>query len=222
MSVWYLLQKKPKYITKLVVLLLSFFIAFCTVSNGGLIVMLTMLGILVLKWLEVLGVNRGTIKRDTAIFFALFIMTFIVVWCTTSIGSVIYDKYIVNYLGRLESYSGSLSGATGGRLSDLITGLTTISPLALFIGTGQEGIVTEIGHIYWIGMYGVPAYLIFMWLMFKKNVNRNISDYVWIIPFFVAFTMNIAVGEFKWMAIYLMLLAYYRNSGNGFHNLIYE
>ena len=112
---------------------------------------------------------------------------------------------------RFSKYGGTTNGL-GGRVDDLIFGLSLFNPLFLFVGSGQEGFSAEIGHIYFVYMFGLVAYIFFMYLTFRKGKRQRWCDYVWVFPFFVAFTINIAIGEFKWFAIYLLLIAYARYS----------
>lgn len=217
-SSWFFLQKKATRITKLIVCCLTIFIVLCTVSNGGLLTLAVMIAIL--SFINMINVSRrnGAVKKNTLFFILFTIISLLIIVSLTPIGEIIYNKYILNYLVRLEYYFDftSAPSLSGGRLEDLIQGLKILSPITILIGTGQEGIVTEIGHIYWIGMYGFPAYLIFIWLMFRKYNKQYWKSYIWILPFFIGFTVNIAIGEFKWMATYLMLLAYCRCSPSSY------
>lgn len=203
-AAWFLLQKDSKSIQKFIVLVASIYIAFCTVSNGGLIILLLM-GLIVL-FITLKNILKKGIKPKTLLFWTMVIIITALVLKTTNIAEVISKNYFSAFIERVGHYSNN----SGGRWEDLLYSLRFLNPIMLIMGTGNEGYVTEIGHIYWIGMYGIPAYIIFMWLMFRKTVSQNWIQYIWIIPFFVGFTMNIAIGEYKWMAIYLMLLAYSR------------
>lgn len=204
-AAWFLLQNDTSNIQKLFVLVISTYIAFCTVSNGGLIILLLMCFIVFFR--AFVNAFKNGIEERTFFFICGVIIAFFIVIQTTNILDSINLKYFSVFKERLGHYS---SSSTGGRLEDLLYSFQFLNPIMLIMGTGNEGFVTEIGHIYWIGMYGIPAYGIFMWLMFRKTPNQKWSQYIWIIPFFVGFTMNIAIGEYKWMAIYLMLLAYSR------------
>lgn len=157
--------------------------------------------------------NHFTIKiKKSTLMLVIFIpIICVLIFKFSDFTKVIYDQYITNFADRLDKYGGSALDSSGGRFKDLKYGLSIVSPITLVIGTGQEGFVTEIGHLYWIGMYGFPTYLIFMYVMFRKEKHQSWSSFVWIIPFFIGFTMNIAIGEFKWMVIYLMMLAYCRS-----------
>lgn len=208
-SAWFIIQDKGGWTKKIIVLISSIFIAFCTVSNGGLIILVGMfcglLGITLVKFIK-----KGMIRKH---FFTIGIILIgiVIIFLFTPLEEYIYKNYILMFIERIGIYS-STQNISGGRFEDLKLSLQYLNPLFLIIGVGKEGIVTEIGHIYWIGMYGFPAYIMFMWLMFKKASYQTIKKYIWVVPFFVAFTMNIAIGEYKWMAIYLMLLAYSRTN----------
>lgn len=206
-AAWFLLQKDISNIQKLFVLVISTYIAFCTVSNGGLIILLLMCFIVFFRSL-VNALKNGIKVRTFFFVWSVIIVIFIVIKATNILDSINL-KYFSVFIERLGQYS---SSSTGGRLEDLLYSFRFLNPIMLIMGTGNEGFSYEIGHIYWIGMYGVPAYIIFMWLMFRKTPKQKWSQYIWIIPFFVGFTMNVAIGEYKWMAIYLMLLAYSRVS----------
>lgn len=212
---WFCLQKTEKNIIKALVIILSTFIALCTVSNGGLIVLLTMMLIIIAMGTKRFIDSFFIVKNKTLLFIVIVLVLGAGIVYFTSIGKFVYENYLVNFIDRIEVYMNVKSGLSGGRLEDLKYGLSIISPITLIMGTGQEGIVTEIGHLYWIGMYGLPAYLIFIYIMFRKKRCQSWRTYIWVIPFFIGFTMNIAIGEFKWMAVYLMLLAYSRSTQNG-------
>ena len=153
------------------------------------------------------ALKNGINAKVFLLFCGVVIVGFIVIK-KTNFYNLININYLSVYSERLSHYTNN----TGGRLEDLVYSFRFLNPIMLIMGTGNEGFATEIGHIYWIGRYGVPAYMMFMWLMFRKVSKQKWIDYIWIIPFFVGFTMNIAIGEYKWMAIYLMLLAYSRVS----------
>lgn len=204
---WMLSRKDISLIKKMIVVIASIFTAFCTVSNSGIITLLLM-GLFILLH-SFYNSTRNGIDSKTVIECIAIIVLLFVTFEMTDLKNIIENNYISLFVDRINDYS-SAGSISGGRLEDVISSLGYLSPIMLFIGTGNEGFVSEIGHIYWIGMYGFPAYVIFMWIMFRKEKKLSIMQYIWVIPFFMAFTMNIAIGEYKWLAIYLMLLAYSR------------
>ena len=209
LNVWFMLQKDTSKIKKIVFLLLSFFIVLCTVSNGGLFVyllILVLVGLQKLKNILFYGINR-----KNCIIGIIIVSIISALFVKTDFYSIINSNYLASFVERIGYYAGN---KTGGRGTDFILALNYLNPIMLFVGTGNEGFANEIGHIYWIGMYGGVAYLIFIWIMFRKLKTQSWSQYLSVIPFFVGFTMNIAIGEYKWMAIYFFILAYTRY-GNG-------
>lgn len=204
---WFLMKKDVSLAIKSIVLVAATFIAFCTVSNGGIIMLLLMCVMVAFYALK--KVFKTGMKPNTFVCGMLLIVIAFVAFRFTELKSIISTDYLSLFTERLNMYSSGVV-STGGRLEDIKKALPLLNPIMLLVGTGNEGIAYEIGHIYWIGMYGVPAYCIFMWLMFRKESYQKWRQCIWMIPFFVGFTMNIAIGEYKWMAIYLMLLAYSR------------
>lgn len=207
LTTWIFLQKNVTIIKKFIVLCSSIFIALCTLSNGGIIVIAIMC--IIISLYKIIGALKKGIDLKILIEFTLLILLTVFLFEFTDLKDLIKSDYISLFTNRINDYI-SRDSITGGRLEDLKEAIRYLSPTMLIIGTGNEGFVTENGHIYWIGMYGIPAYCIFMWLMFRKERYQGFMQYIWVVPFFVAFTMNIAIGEYKWLAIYLMLLAYSR------------
>ncbi|MBH1939419.1 hypothetical protein I5677_00765 [Mobilitalea sibirica] len=62
------------------------------------------------------------------------------------------------------------------------------------------------GHFYWILAYGFISYLQFMYLVFRKRKGTSFRRYVWIVPIFIGFTINVMLGEIKMMGIVLLLV----------------
>ena len=146
------------------------------------------------------------IKIGNALFSLIAILGIITVLNIDSVSELIFSNYLEKIQNRLTLYTSS-NNLSGGRVDDLMVSLKYLNPIFLIIGSGKEGFSSENGHLYWICMYGLPSYIGFMWLMFRKTRKQKLREYIWIIPFFVCFTMNIGIGEFKWMAIFLLLLA---------------
>lgn len=55
--------------------------------------------------------------------------------------------------------------------------------------------------------YGLPALLLFLYLFFSFKFNRR---YLFMIPFFLCFLINVMIGETKLFMLYLFLLSYAR------------
>lgn len=205
---WGVLRKEMGIFLKFLLSILSILIVTSTVSNGGLIMLITMFIFMFFKWLFTLIMN-GRVKKQGVIFVISIAVFLLFIIKTTNMFEYLFELFIVKIQTRFQFYS-STRNLSGGRLNDVKLAMKYFNPLFLILGVGKEGFTTENGHLYWIGMYGFPAYIGVIWLMFRKLKKQNWIDYIWIIPFFACFTMNIGIGEFKWMAIFFMLLSYSR------------
>lgn len=202
---WYLLRNECSIISKIVFILLSIFIVTATVSNGGMIILGFMFLVLIIC--QLISNAKLNLNKLISIYLLLIIGFNIILF--TKIGNKIYEVLFQQFETRLIYYFKS-QNISGGRIADLKVAINDLNPIFFIIGSGKEGFTSENGHLYWICMYGFLSYLILLWFMFRKYKTQLWKDYLWILPFFVAFTMNIAIGEFKWMAIYFILLAYSR------------
>lgn len=67
------------------------------------------------------------------------------------------------------------------------------------------------GHFMLIFGFGVLCYLLYMYLFYRKSRAQQWSDFLFIFPFLLCFTLNIGIGELKYAAIFYILVAYSRN-----------
>ena len=205
---WFILDKNESLKNKLGVMLLSTIIVLATASNGGMIILgFELVGGIMMSLLD--GNKRIKVNLSVVFKALIFIITLCMFIGYTSIYDYIQTDLIDKWLIRLDSYSSS-SNMSGGRFNDINVAMDYLSPMMFFIGTGNEGISNENGPLYWIGMYGFPACLCFIYLWFAKIKNINWTRYAWVFPFLFAFIFNIAIGEFKFFAIYLFMLSYSR------------
>lgn len=209
---WIWLNGDLSMVKKIVVTIFSGLIMLATASNGGLIIYVLVIGVLLLKYFLFL-IKNAKVKISNIIIWSCFFILILIVFSSSDIVEYI-QRELWDKLGNRWMYYLNSNDISGGRFTDLGETFKYLDPLLFFLGVGKEGFSSENGHIYWIGMYGMPAYISFMYIVFAKFKNVSWQKYIWIIPFFVAFTMNIAIGEFKWFAIYLMILAYSRYSVN--------
>lgn len=205
---FYVLEDNNSIKNKIIVSTLALISILATASIGGLIILLAVFLYIFLKWAK----SSGKLKiRSIGVIFGATILALLVFYFT-NIGAFINESLVERIVARFYLY-GESSNFSGGRINDLLTSLNYLNPLFLLIGSGKEGYSAENGHIYWTCMYGLPSYIAFMYIVFGKFYYVKWLKYVWILPFFIAFTINIAIGEFKWMAILLMLVAHSRYYG---------
>ena len=201
LSLLYFIEEKESIVRKYIVLICLLYVLVCTMSIGGIGVAAVLVGYLFIL------TNSFRINAS-----AVFIGAIILIGC---IGYVIYNfsyfyELIDSSIGvRMDVYDTDGIAGGGGRGADLLNGLTKFNPLFLFVGSGKEGYVTEIGHIYVWYMYGLPVYIYFIYVMFSKRKKQSFKEWLPIVPFFVGFTMNIAIGEQKFLLLLLLINAYY-------------
>ncbi len=205
-EIYLLLRGKLSTLKKFFVLASSMFIILATASAGGIVSFIV--GNFLLFLSVIFNNSSLTVKvkiNTLLIGFFLIVLSVIILFQTNMFESIVIPM-VTKFQNRMAVYQTS-NNITGGRLDDFKHSIAIMSPIFLFIGSGHEGFTTEIGHLYLIGMYGAIAYVCYMNIFFGRFGNQKRRDYVWIVPFFIGFTMNICIGEYKWLAIYLLLLA---------------
>lgn len=64
------------------------------------------------------------------------------------------------------------------------------------------------GHLFWIFNYGLTSLIALLLFLFKPMQRMGVMNRLWMVPFFLGFTVNIMIGESKLFSIYLLMLAY--------------
>lgn len=197
---FYLIESKNSVFRKFFAILISLFILFCTMSIGGIGVMVAVLGY-VFVFTNVFRDNKYS---------AIFTISLIILLAVSVVAFLptIQELFQTGLALRLDAYDSS-GNMSGGRFGDFTRGLSRLSPILLFVGTGKEGFVTENGHLFVIFMYGFPVYCYFLYVLYWKRRRMRWVEYLSILPFFVGFTMNIAIIEQKFLLLNLLVIAYY-------------
>lgn len=206
-ALWYFLNDYQSMRNKIIMLISCLVSILATASNGGLIIFIIVATYVFLTWL--VSARKVRVKSVSTVF--VFVLLLIVVIQYSKLGDYVKEELITKVSDRFLLYRMS-SNFSGGRIDDLRSSVRLLNPLFLILGSGKEGFTNENGHIYWICFYGLPSYIAFMYVMFAKFKHMQWRRYAWVFPFFVAFTVNIAIGEFKWLGIYFLLLSYSRYS----------
>ena len=140
---WYFLLGDSSFMSKMLLLSLSFFIILSTQSNGGLFVLASVVFILVLrtmvKWLK-----RANIKASSVlmIFFLMFIV--LTIFTLTDQGTHVYETFIRPVETRFSYYVES-PNISGGRFAALRGAQEYFHPIFLIIGSGKEWFTYENG-----------------------------------------------------------------------------
>lgn len=88
-----------------------------------------------------------------------------------------------------------------------------IIPLYVFCGEGYQTFVKGIpysphsGHLLLYFGYGLIGYLIFMYITFRKRRGDSLYSYQYMLPFLICFTINIAIGELKFIGLLYLFIA---------------
>lgn len=211
LSIFYFVEDSTSVIKKYILLICLAYVILCTMSFGGLGVASVLIGYLFL-FTNIFRSDKTTIL--VGILFVVLIVLYI-------LENLEYFTMLVDvgFAQRQEIYGNDGMADGGGRGADFINGLSKFNPLFLFVGSGKEGFVTEIGHICIWYMYGFPVYIYFLYVLFRKRRRQSLIEYLSTIPLFAGFTMNIAIGEQKYMLLTLLISAFYSAK---YYNLNYQ
>lgn len=201
LSLFYIVEDKKAVIKKYVILLCLLFTLLCTMSLGGIVVITPLI-------LVILFFSKSFRQNKLNLIIGLLALLGLVFFIYTYF-DFFYELINSGIIKRHDIYDSNGSDGAGGRSDDFMRGLGKLNPIFLFVGSGQEGFVTEIGHLYLLCMYGLPVYIYFMYIMFRKFRRQTYFEYFTLLPIFVGFSMNIAIGEQKFLLITLLISAYY-------------
>lgn len=201
LSVFYLIEERENTLKKYIALICLAYITICTMSFGGIGVALAIIGYLFI-FSDIFRANKS------AIVIGFIAMSIIILYIVYNF-DLLYELVDAGIGQRQDAYGSEGMAGGGGRGSDFLSGLKKFNPLFFIVGSGKEGYVTEIGHIYILYMYGLPVYIYFLKILFAKKKGQTWKEYLTIVPVFVGFTMNIAIGEQKYLLITLLISAYY-------------
>lgn len=202
LSAFYLVESsKESVIRKYIVIIVTSFVLITTMSIGGIAVFGAILGFIACFTTKLRGSKKAICIGVVMI---IIIINFIGYYW-----DFFYEILESGLLKRTEIYGDDGLKGGGGRLHDLLRGLNYFNPMFFLVGSGKEGFVTEIGHIYISYMYGIPVYIFFIYILFRKRYRQTLVEYMPILPFFVAFTINIAIIEQKVLLFLILFSAYY-------------
>ncbi|MDE6284842.1 MAG: hypothetical protein K2M17_03775, partial [Bacilli bacterium] len=159
----FLLVESASLLKKYLAIACLLYILLCTMSIGGIVVAFCSLSYVIIFSRSL---KKG--KYSSVIGFLVVLLALSIIIYNIDFFLEIYKNGIIK---RQETYGDSGISGGGGRWTDFTRGLGRLNPLFFIIGSGQEGFVTEIGHLYIICLYGLPVYIYFMYILFKKKIN---------------------------------------------------
>lgn len=201
LALFYIIEEKESAFKKYIVLVCLLYVLLCTMSFGGL-------GVAAILIPYVCLFSDRFRSGDSSIIIGVLAIILIIGFISYNF-DYLYQVYDSGIRTRQDLYGADGMSGGGGRWKDFLRGINNFNPLFLIVGSGQEGFVTEIGHIYVWYMYGLPVYIYFLYILFRKRARQTVIEYLPIVPMFVGFTMNIAIGEQKYLLLLLLISAYY-------------
>ena len=201
LALFYIIEEKESTFKKYIVLVCLLYVLLCTMSIGGL-------GVAAILIPYVFLFSDRFRSGVSSIIIGVLAIILIIGFISYNF-DYLYQVYDSGIRARQDIYGADGMSGGGGRWKDLLRGIHNFNPLFLIVGSGQEGFVTEIGHIYVWYMYGLPVYIYFLYILFRKRDRQTVIEYLPIVPMFVGFTMNIAIGEQKYLLLLLLISAYY-------------
>lgn len=201
LALFYIIEEHESIFKKYIVLVCLLYVLLCTMSIGGI-------GVTAILIPYVFFFSDRFRTGGSSIKIGVLAIILIIGYISYNF-DYLYQIYDSGIRARQDIYGADGMAGGGGRWNDLLRGINKFNPLFLIVGSGQEGFVTEIGHIYVWYMYGLPVYIYFLYVLFGKRSKLTFIEYLPIVPMFVGFTMNIAIGEQKYLLILLLISAYY-------------
>lgn len=155
------------------------------------------------------------IKDPRTIFFIFLIFVAMLFFGSKIISDILISDVAINSFNRFQSNNiGTESG--GSRLeiwSNVFSYYSGNLHKYIFWGGGyqlhyQDKLIKPHNGVLLIFFaYGLFALFLFLYVFFRFKVNKN---YLFIIPFFLCFFINVMVGELKLFLLYIFLLAFVR------------
>ncbi|MDF2540683.1 MAG: hypothetical protein K0S47_401 [Herbinix sp.] len=220
-------NEKTSLFTKVFSLISLLFILVSCMSNGGFLSFGVSAGLYLIAGIgSLLKANfhiKLRVKPEN--FFFLLLAVIALFYVVPKIPDYLETGVALESMERIRSNSGSSRILIWQEVVNQVNFLNYI-----FVGTGGVTLVggkefsPHNGHFYWIIGYGMIAYVIFMYIFFRKRVVTPLKQYLWIVPIFIGFTVNIMLGEIKMMGLVLLLIAcssssrYLQKHGEGLVN----
>jgi hypothetical protein len=158
--------------------------------------------------------NSGTVKNFIMILLSLFVIFYFI----NEYSSLLTNSEVgQESISRLDE-----KNETGDKRPDIWKELLQSKNIILYTFAG-EGVSLFVngkhysphsGHFVFIFGFGLICYYFYMYLIFRKSKKQLWTDLIYILPFFLCFTINIGIGELKFAAMLYMLVAYSRIKKN--------
>lgn len=205
-----LFNEKTNLLISLLFISLISFVVVTTMSVTGAITL-----VFVISMFAYLSVSRfDGINKLIFVFLSVAAIA-TAIWIITSLQLLsVTDNVVVDAaMQRVQEDAGESGGNRVERWKRLLVN----SPIFYHIIIGQGGVISlgdallkpHNGHLYLIYGYGLLAYLIFLYTFFRKRASAPAKDYMFLIPLFLLFSINVGVYDFRYSIIMALLVATY-------------
>lgn len=202
-----IVYKKTNNLTILISTLCMLFVLFLTMSGGSV---LTALLVIPISFLYRFGSNN-TLSKLLLIFTLIFSFFIISFFSARIINSEIGEKSIERLEEKTESEEPRIK--IWARLIENKNILFyTLAGEGSTIFLNSKPYSPHNGHLMLIFSYGIVCWFLYFYIVFWKYKNQSWNNYIFIIPFFLCFTINIAIGELKYAALMYLMVTLSRNN----------
>lgn len=201
-----IINKRTSNLTILLSFLAMLFILLITMSGGGII---SALIILPLSIIVRLRVNRNMWNHSLFIVSALIAILLVSKFSSKFLGGEIGEIAISRIEEKNETEEPRLR--IWKKLFDeknVLHYIVAGEGSNLFVQNRRYA--PHSGHFMFIFGFGFVCYYMYMYTIFRKSKSQRWTELLYIVPFFLCFTINIGIGELKYAAIMYMLIAYSR------------
>ncbi|MBR2329730.1 MAG: hypothetical protein IKA40_00630, partial [Clostridia bacterium] len=134
-------------------------------------------------------------------------------------GASILENEII--AAAIKRFSNQSVGTAGGRVSFWEKTINSalewynivIGKGAVIDGKGVE-YLPHSGHLYLLISYGLPVNIVFYLTFFKVDKKNLWNTLVVLMPLFMAFTINTGLGDYRFMTVMTLLIAYIQHHNN--------
>lgn len=198
---------KHREVEMIYVLLATVFIIFNTMSSAGFILLSITLSLLVIKAIK--GISfKTTIKTSK------LIMIMLIIFSSPLLGYV-GIKFLNSDVATLALYRFT-QNSTDSRI-EIWWKLLINNNIMKYIVFGMGGTILvngfsfkpHNGHLHLIYNYGMIAYTAFMFIFFRPRKIKYFQKYLFLIPLFLGFTINVGIQEPRFINILALLVAAY-------------
>lgn len=188
---------------KMIYLIMLVYSTIASLSNTGSVILLFTIGMVLIHSL----VKKGLHKNFKPYLYIAITISLVTIFYKYNLFS--FETILNNFLGRANNYGDDISGLRFKRWSDYISNKNIM--LNTFIGFGgniKDGkfMKPHNGNLLLIYHFGFIFYIYFITLFFKNN-KVNFKHIISFLVFFIIFTMNTLVFDFRAMILSIFMLA---------------